>query len=85
MTAERSPRSEVGILRDLRKVWKFGWWARLDSLGHSLHLPAFLMRPVCARYEASLNQSFWIAPDETTTTSSNQGVTWTWSRTDHRG
>jgi hypothetical protein len=74
----------ASLLSSLRQMWKFGWWARLDTLGHALHVPQFILRPVCDRFEASLNDSFWISSSDTTTTSSASDVTWTWRRKDHR-
>ncbi len=71
---------------DLRLLWPFGWWARLDTIGHMLHLPNFVQRHLCDRFERSLDQSYWIAPTQGTSSSSSQVVTtWTWSRGRHRG
>lgn len=74
---------------DLRVMWSFGWWARLDCIGHMLNLPWVIQRHLCDRFERSLDDSYWFPPSPTMTTSSNQTVqtTWTWSRDRrrHRG
>lgn len=48
-------RHAKGWTADLRETWYLGWWARLDSLGHMLHLPTFIQRRICDRFEEWLS------------------------------
>ena len=69
-------------MKDLRIMWRFGWAARLDSLGHLLRLPNFLQHRLCDRFERSLDYCFWIEPNQTTTSGTNvtgTNVTWTFT------
>ncbi len=67
---------------DLRVMWSFGWWARLDRIGHMLGLPHFIQRRLCDRFEQSLDDSYWFEAPTINTTSStaNTSTVWTWSR-----
>jgi hypothetical protein len=68
-------------MRDLFLLWRFGWAARLDALGHMLGLNERIQCRLCDRFEKSLDQSFWIPPSaNTTSTAATAKVTWTWSR-----
>jgi len=64
-------------MRDLRYVWRLGWRARLDAMGHLLHLPDFFQRRLCDAFEKSLDHCYWV-PDYDYT-SSVPSVQWTWT------
>jgi hypothetical protein len=55
------------------------WLERLDSLAHRLHLPEFLLRPICDAYENRLvgGSPRVYCGDNTYTLSSNTLVTYT--------
>lgn len=67
------------MLKSLR--YQAGWLGKLDAILHALHCPAWLMRPVCDRYEATVCEGspYIYIGDQTYTSSSGSSITWTWS------
>lgn len=70
----------------------FGLLERLDTLGHKLCLPKWILRPVCDEYERRLHEAFdwgyhYVATNAlndayTSSSAGNVDVTWTRKRHD---